>query len=101
MSLLDLFLRKTFTDNKGYVRFSDSGRPVHRSVAQKMLGRKLRKGEVVHHKDRNKRNNSWKNLHVFPSQLHHDRVHRYDAKRYGKDYSYAGKRKSTFWIDWW
>lgn len=82
----------TYTDNKGYKRFSDSDILVHRWVAEKKIGRKLRPGEVVHHKDRNKTNNHPNNLHVFPNQAAHDKIHKYDAYRYGKKASYQGFR---------
>jgi hypothetical protein len=59
---------------KFYPRFK-SGALVHRHVAAKKLGRKLRPGEVVHHKDRNTRNFSPSNLQVFPSQAAHRRHH--------------------------
>ena len=42
-------LSKLFKDKKGYKRFADSGIPVHRYVAEKKLGRNLKKREVVHH----------------------------------------------------
>ena len=51
------------------------GRHVHRTVAEKMLGRKLRPGEVVHHKDGNKQNNTPENLLVLPSQKEHAKLH--------------------------
>lgn len=51
------------------------GRHVHRRVAEQMLERKLRKGEVVHHIDGNKRNNNPNNLTVFESQAEHARWH--------------------------
>ncbi|KKN31726.1 hypothetical protein LCGC14_0821110 [marine sediment metagenome] len=37
----------------------------HRYVMEQMLGRKLRKGEMVHHKDGNKTNNAPQNLEVW------------------------------------
>ena len=46
----------------------------HRLVAQITLGRSLRIGEVVHHKDRNKLNNSPENLQVMFEQAH-NRLH--------------------------
>lgn len=58
-----------------YPRFK-SGLLVHRHVASKMLGRKLRPGEEVHHKDRNTRNFSADNLQVFPNRAAHRRHHR-------------------------
>lgn len=47
----------------------------HRLVAAEKLGRPLRKGEVVHHKDEVKRNNDPDNLEVFKSQAEHARHH--------------------------
>ena len=73
-----------FKDKKGYKRFSDSGIPVHRYVAERKLGRKLEKGEVVHHINRNKNDNRRANLWVFKSQKAHDTTHRRDKKRFGK-----------------
>lgn len=48
----------------------------HRMVAERILGRKLKKGEVVHHIDGNKRNNDPKNLMVFANQAEHARWHK-------------------------
>lgn len=84
---------KTYKDESGYVRFKDSHIPLHRYVVEKKLGRPLRDGEVVHHKNRNKSDNSMGNLWVFRNQDEHDRVHRLDAERYGKTASYQGFRR--------
>lgn len=81
---------KTYIDKKGYERFSGSNILVHRWVAEKQLGRKLKRGEVVHHKDRDKTNNHPSNLYVFPNQAAHDRAHKFDAMRFGKKASYQG-----------
>jgi len=51
------------------------GRHEHRVVAEMTLGRSLRKGEVVHHIDGNKRNNAADNLMIFASQAEHARFH--------------------------
>lgn len=51
-------MAQTYIDERGYIRFSDSGRLVHRWVAEKTLGRKLNPEEVVHHVDRNKLNSA-------------------------------------------
>jgi hypothetical protein len=75
---------KTYIDSNGYRRFCDSDILVHRYIAGKKLGRKLRPGEVVHHKNRDKLNNSAENLWVFRNQYEHNRTHRYDSKRYGR-----------------
>ena len=51
------------------------GKHTHRLVMEKMIGRKLREGEVVHHEDRDKRNNSPENLKLFASQAEHAAWH--------------------------
>lgn len=51
------------------------GKHAHRVVAERMLGRKLRLGEVVHHKDGNKLNYTEENLEVFSSQKEHAAYH--------------------------
>jgi hypothetical protein len=86
---------KTYLDKKGYSRFKDSDKPVHRSVAELKLGRSLKSGEVVHHKNRNKHDNSFGNLHVFGSQNEHWKAHKQDAKKYGLVYSMIGKKSKS------
>ncbi|WP_243259146.1 HNH endonuclease signature motif containing protein [Clostridium sp. 'deep sea'] len=60
-------------EGKSYRKYY--GRHEHRVVAEKKLGRKLRKGEVVHHIDGDKLNNSPDNLMVFSSQEEHAAWH--------------------------
>lgn len=61
-------------ENKSYRKYY--GRHEHRIVAEKMLGRPLQSGEVVHHIDGNKRNNTETNLRIFGSQAEHARFHK-------------------------
>lgn len=49
--------------------------PQHRLVAEHCLGRELAPGEVIHHEDEDKRNNSSENLWMFPTQGEHLRHH--------------------------
>lgn len=51
------------------------GRHEHRIVAEQMLGRPLKPGEVVHHIDGDKRNNHPDNLMIFPNQGDHAAHH--------------------------
>jgi hypothetical protein len=67
---------KTYIDENGYRRFSDSNKLVHRYVVEKKIGRKLRQGEIVHHINRNKLDNSPENLEVFANQEEHEKHHR-------------------------
>ena len=81
---------KTYEDENGYLRFKDSDILVHRWVAENKLGRPLRAGEVVHHKDRDKLNNDPDNLWVFDSQEEYDMAHDVDALLYCVKASYRG-----------
>lgn len=51
------------------------GRHTHRVVAEWVLGRALKPGEVVHHINRDKRDNRPENLMIFPSQAEHAAWH--------------------------
>ena len=50
-------------------------RKEHLVVMEAKLGRDLASGEIVHHIDNNKENNSIKNLHLYESQAEHRRAH--------------------------
>ena len=63
---------------KAYRKFY--GRHEHRAVAEAMLGRPLRTGEVVHHRDGDKLNNDPLNLEVLPSQAEHTKTQRRDRR---------------------
>ncbi|RYY29226.1 MAG: hypothetical protein EOO04_07480 [Chitinophagaceae bacterium] len=86
---------RTYIDQHGYRRFCDSHKPVSRWVAERKLGRRLGREEVVHHIDRNKSNNCPNNLWVFQNQAAHHRVHELDARHFGHEYSYRGRR--AYW----
>jgi len=76
-------MAETFIDKYGNRRFKNSGKKVSRWVATKKMGRPLKSGEVVHHKDRDKSNNSRSNLWVFKNQDEHTKTHKKDKKKTG------------------
>ena len=75
MEVIPITGARTFVDKRGYLRFRDSHRFVHRWMIEKHLGRKLAQGEVVHHLNGNKLDNDISNLMVFLSQHEHHRWH--------------------------
>jgi len=56
------------SDGKGYVR-------EHLVIIEAVLGRPLRNGEVVHHKNGNKLDNNRRNLSVFANHSVHMKAH--------------------------
>jgi len=75
----------------GYTTVRINGRIFceHRIIAATVLKRGLRKGEVVHHIDLNRKNNKPGNLYIFSSQKKHKAYHQ--ALKYG----YAKSLKSN------
>ena len=63
-----------FINKKGYPVNKATGRAVHREVAEKKIGRPLRKHEVVRHRDEDRRNFNRSNLRVM-SRSHHSKLH--------------------------
>ena len=53
----------------------------HRLVAERKIGRRLIRGEIVHHVDGNKQNNADDNINVMPSRAHHHVEHRQQGSR--------------------
>lgn len=52
------------------------GRHEHRVVMEGLLGRQLRPGEIVHHRDDDPKNNAPANLVLLPSQSAHAKLHK-------------------------
>lgn len=68
---------KTMRDGSKYwivKRGKDRDKALHRVLIEKALGRKLLKGEVVHHKDHNTLNNQLDNLELT-NAAEHNRIH--------------------------
>ena len=76
--------RTMYKDWRGYLRYRDSNKLVHRYIAEKKLNRKLKPWEVVHHINRDKVDNHPSNLWVFRNQKDHHRAHLKDFRRYGR-----------------
>lgn len=68
---------RSLDKSTGYIVLKRNGTNVyeHRIVAEKMLGRPLRPGEVVHHKNEIKTDNRPENLEVLPSNSDHIKLH--------------------------
>lgn len=58
-------------DSAGYRVRWYNGKQVreHRIIAEQMLGRALKQGEVMHHKNGNRQDNNPKNLEIYASPL--------------------------------
>ena len=70
------FKRGWVVNLSGYkcIKIGDKYLYEHRIIMEEVLGRKLKKYEVVHHKDENKLNNSIENLQLM-TKKEHDRLH--------------------------
>jgi hypothetical protein len=65
--------RGWYINEKGYPRYSAGkhrGRYVHRVKMERKLGRKLRKDEDVHHRNKNKLDFRLRNLEVVDKDMH-------------------------------
>ncbi len=63
-------LSKVYIDKKGYKRFKDSGKLVHRRVMERKLGFRLRKDVIVHHINGIKTDNRFENLQLMTKKEH-------------------------------
>jgi len=72
--------KKISVDEKGRPRFKDSRKLVSRWAAGKKRGRRIGKGEVVHHIDGNPLNNDPRNLRPM-SRSAHSRLHARERRK--------------------
>jgi len=56
-----------------YIR--KNGREIHKTIVENKIGRKLNKGEIIHHIDLDKRNNKESNLHLCKDRTTHNGCH--------------------------
>ena len=76
----------TYIDDRGYLRYEDTGKLVHRRIMERHIGRKLYfnglddpKSEVVHHIDYDKLNNRLSNLRLM-TNTEHAKLHKKDME---------------------
>ena len=71
-----------YIDKRGYPRFRDNKKLVHRVVMEKKIGRPLREDELVHHINGDKTNYSRRNLQLV-NKTDHFKIHVTDKKNIG------------------
>lgn len=74
--------RRRRNKKEPYLRVN--GREIHKEIAESIIGRKLERGEIVHHIDLDKRNNSKSNLHICHNRREHNRCH-YSLEQVGAE----------------
>lgn len=85
------FYKNGSTITNGYKTININGKYVyeHRYIVEKLIGKKLKSDEVVHHIDGNKLNNKIENLKIM-NKIEHDRFHTTIRRNNGEFY-----KKST------
>lgn len=99
--IVDADYGRLYTNNHGYL-VTTKGEYVHRLVAEKAIGRKLKSHEHVHHIDYNKKNNKNTNLIICNDRLHkilHARTDAINAGFNPDEYSHCWKCKTYHKLD--
>jgi hypothetical protein len=69
--------RKIYEDLRGYYRFKDNDKLVHRWVVEKGIGRKIPQNCVIHHINHDKHDNRFENLQIT-TWYEHRKIHKRD-----------------------
>jgi hypothetical protein len=72
--------REIYEDTRGYYRFKDSDKLVHRWVVEKGIGRKIPQGCVIHHINHDKHDNRFENLQITNWNEHRE-IHKSDKRK--------------------
>jgi hypothetical protein len=70
-----------FLGRKHHLSLSSGYAYKHRFIAEQIIGRKLKKGEQVHHRDENKKNNHPLNLEICTHKEHKFRHRKKESNR--------------------
>ena len=74
----------------------------YRELMENLLGRKLKKEEVVHHIDNNPLNNTPTNLMVFPSSKEHTQYHYHKLREQqiiSGEYKYPNQKALEYYVN--
>lgn len=79
-------LKGFYIHAEGYVVLVRDGKEIleHREVMEKKIGRKLRRGEIVHHKNEDRADNRPENLELCKNTGAHIQQHHAEKQRIGR-----------------
>ena len=85
--------KKTYIDDRGYLRFRDTNRLVHRWVMEKYLRIKLKPWQIIHHRNGNKLDNRPENLQVLVTPEARGEHHNIHNKQKTETGNWHGNKK--------
>jgi hypothetical protein len=83
----------SYIGKNGY-KYLDRMNAEHRIIVERFLGRKLKKGEVIHHINNNKLDNRTENLKIMTKTEHH----KFHSNNFGKEYSRKMSKIKKKWV---